>query len=349
MILNLFNVFNVLLIFLSFLSFALLFKYKKKFFFFFDNDYNKPQSFHKDPTLRFGGIIIFFFFLIYYFFLEKKIFINSITILSSLFFIIGVFDDLKFHIKSGVRLFLMFFLSSLFIYLLNIKIENTQFFFLNELINNSKIISILFVCLCLLFVVNGSNLIDGFNGLFIIHFLIILLILYFFNYEILSYELKEIITIIFFLSCSFLFFNFPKSRFFLGDGGAYFLGSFLSLVTIQISNLNKILPPFFFSCLLFYIFFEVFFSFIRKIVNKKNPLEPDRKHLHMLLFFFLNDKIKLGNHSNYLVALLINLYYFISISPLFFFYKNQIFCKLYFFVLLASYLFFYYILAKKNK
>ena len=131
MILNLFNPLNVLLIFLSSLSFALLFKYKKKFFFFFDNDYNKPQSFHKDPTLRFGGIIIFFFFLIYYFFLEKKNFINSITILSSLFFIIGVFDDLKFHIKSGVRLFLMFFLSSLFIYLLNIKIENTQFFFLN--------------------------------------------------------------------------------------------------------------------------------------------------------------------------------------------------------------------------
>mgnify|MGYP003842941789 CR=1 FL=1 len=38
------------------------------------------------------------------------------------------------------------------------------------LINNYKIISILLVCLSLLFIVNGSNLIDGFNGLLIIHF-----------------------------------------------------------------------------------------------------------------------------------------------------------------------------------
>lgn len=341
------NSFNIALFLLSLFSYGLIYKYKLVFNLFSDDDYKKPQSFHQNPILRIGGAVIFLFTLIFLFFLEKTNFINSIIYLGSLFFIIGFIDDVKLSIKPEVRLFLMFCVSLAFIYFLNIKIFNTQFFFLNKLIDNYKIISFLLVCLSLLFIVNGSNLIDGFNGLLIIHFLLIIIILYFINQRILTVELKEIITIIFLLCVSFLFFNFPKSKFFLGDGGAYFLGSTLSLIIIEISNINKNIPPFFFACLLFYIFFEVFFSFLRKIINKNNPLKPDRKHLHMLLFIFLNNKIKLKKYSNYLIALLINIYYLVAVSPLFFFYNNQIFCKLYFFCLISSYLSAYYILNKE--
>jgi UDP-GlcNAc:undecaprenyl-phosphate GlcNAc-1-phosphate transferase len=344
-----FNSFNIGLFLLSVLSYILIFQYKLAFNFFSDNNYKKPQSFHKDPTLRLGGTVIFLFTIIFLFFFEKTNFINSIIYLGSLFFIIGFIDDLKFSIKPEVRLFLMLSITIALVYLLNIQILNTQFFFFNKLINDYKIISILLVCLCLLFIVNGSNLIDGFNGLLIIHFLLIILILYFMNQKILTVELKEIITTIFLLCASFFFFNFPQSKFFLGDSGAYFLGSTLSLIIIEISNINKTIPPFFFACLLFYIFFEVFFSFVRKVINKNNPLKPDRKHLHMLLFIFLNNKTILKKHSTYLIALLINIYYLIAISPLFFFYNNQIFCKIYFFFLISSYLFAYYILNKINK
>ena len=48
--------------------------------------------------------------------------------------------------------------------------------------------------------------------------------------------------------------------------------------------------------LLYYLFFEVFFSFIRKFLyEKKNPLIPDKKHLHML-FFFKKKKTTQFNH-----------------------------------------------------
>ena len=343
-----FNAFNIGLFLLSLLSFALIFQYKLAFNIFSDNDYKKPQSFHKNPILRLGGSVIFLFTLFTLFFFEKTNFTNAIIYFGFLFFFIGFIDDLKFSIKPEVRLFLMFFVTLILVYLLNVKILNTQFFFLNKLINNYKIISILLVCLSLLFIVNGSNLIDGFNGLLTIHFLIIILILYFINVNILTLELKKIITTISFLCISFLFFNIPKSKFFLGDSGAYFLGSTLSLIIIEISNVNKTIPPFFFACLLFYIFFEAFFSFLRKIINKKNPLKPDRKHLHMLLYIFLNNKIRLKKHSNYLTALLINFYYLLLISPVIFFYNNQIFCKLYFFFLILSYLFAYYVLNRKK-
>jgi len=40
-----------------------------------------------------------------------------------------------------------------------------------------------------------------------------------------------------------------------------------------------------------YLFFEVFFSFIRKIaLEKRSPLFPDNKHLHMLLYKILVKK-----------------------------------------------------------
>ena len=105
--------------------------------------------------------------------------------------------------------------------------------------------------------------------------------------------------------------------------------------------------------LLFYVFFEVFFSFSRKIFfYKKSPLHPDQEHLHMIFFKFIckfnkNNKIK----ANYLTGLLINLIYLILIIPLLFFYINnyQTLCKIYFFILIILYLIFYLFLNKKLK
>ena len=70
-----------------------------------------------------------------------------------------------------------------------------------------------------------------------------------------------------------------------------FLGTNLSLIIIEINQLKLNISPFFFACLLFYVFFEVFFSFFRKtLIEKTSPLKPDRQHLHMLVFKFINQK-----------------------------------------------------------
>ena len=57
-----------------------------------------------------------------------------------------------------------------------------------------------------------------------------------------------------------------------------------ALNTIITNNLNPSVSSFFLCTLLFYLFFEVFFSFFRKILEKKSPIHPDNKHLHMLEF-----------------------------------------------------------------
>jgi UDP-N-acetylmuramyl pentapeptide phosphotransferase/UDP-N-acetylglucosamine-1-phosphate transferase len=264
----------------------------------------------------------------------------------------GFLDDYKIKFKPEMRLLVMFLISIIIIYLLEINIHYTQIKFLDNLINFNKLTLALFVCFCVLFIVNGSNFIDGFNGLLTIQYLIILLILYLLIYDFkdLIY-LKNYILLSILLSLSFLLFNFPFGKIFLGDGGAYFLGSNLSLIIIEINHFNFFtkFSPFMFACLLFYIFFEVFFSFFRKVFfNKSSPVKPDKEHFHMLLFNFINRKISNPLKSNYLTSIVINLVYFFLIFPIFFIYTSGTKCKMYFFFLIFMYLVFYVLLKKKN-
>ena len=112
---------------------------------------------------------------------------------------------------------------------------------------------------------------------------------------------------------SFIIFNFPKSRIFLGDGGSYLFGGLISMNVINTSKLNPEISPFFFCVILFYLFYEVFFSFCRKALKKKSPVKPDSNHLHMLIF----DKLQSLNikNPNALTGLVINLVYFLLILP----------------------------------
>lgn len=342
-----------LFFFASVLTYYLLIN-KKNYFFkrIYDNDFSKPQSFHLSAVPRFGGFVIIllsFFYLL--FFQEFNIFSYSVVLLGLLYFLLGLFSDLKINIKPEIRLIFMFFFGFSIIYLLNIKITYIQLEFLDNLIKSNKIFSSLFVCLCLVFVINGCNLIDGFNGLLIGQYLIILSILYLIIYKVSNIDyLVNFIFLSILIGFSFFIFNFPYAKVFLGDSGSYFLGTILSLVIIEINKLNLNISPFFFACLLFYIFFEVFFSFFRKILIKKSsPLDPDRHHLHMFFFKFINQRIDNLQKSNYLTGLLINFLYFLSILPTFFFYDSSIFCKIYFIILIFIYLAAYFLLGKKIK
>jgi UDP-GlcNAc:undecaprenyl-phosphate GlcNAc-1-phosphate transferase len=318
-----------------------------------DNEFSKPQAFHLKSIPRLGGFLIYIsltiFLIIFY---QKNYFFYSIFFLGSFFFLLGFIEDLNINIKPELRLFLMFLFTFFLIYFLDIKIFNTQLSILNNFINSNKIISSLFVCLCLLFIINGCNFIDGFNGLLIIHSIIILGILYFINFQNSNVDYLKYFILFLIITCfSVLFYNFPKAKIFLGDGGAYFLGSIMSLITIELSNLNKIISPFFFACVLFYIFFEVFFSFFRKIFfYRSSPLIPDKKHLHMLLFKFIFSNIKNFEKANYITGLLVNILYLFLMLPLLFYHKDKIFCEIYFVFLLIIYLLCYlYFNNKINK
>ena len=233
----------------------------------------------------------------------------------------------------------MILLLGIIINFLPIKLSNIDIQFLTTLMK-IDIFSTFFVLLCFLFIINGSNLIDGFNGLLTINLIIINVILTFINLNSGFNEFSLILISQIIILLSFLLFNFPTAKIFLGDSGAYLMGSLLALNIIITNNLNPNISSFFFCTLLFYLFFEVFFSFIRKIWQKKSPVHPDNLHLHMLSYYKISS-IFGNNRGNFLNSLLINLIYLILILPGLYFIDNPILSRYWFFSLLIIYLIIY--------
>ena len=320
---NLILIFFLICFNLFFYKYFLLFlnKYKPKLL--IDDQFTKPQAFHEFQTSTIGGICIFFSFLIIYFdfLLFKNIYLFKYFSFCTLFFLLGFLDDLKVNINPKVRLGLMILFLILLVNYNSFYIDKTGIEILNHWLESSQFFSLIFICLCFLFIINGANLIDGCNGLLGFHSLIILVNLFLVNY------LNE---------------NNNLADLFLGDSGSYFLGAFIVISTIETSIANPTISPFYFCILMFYLFFEVFFSFFRKLIKeKKSPILPDKKHLHMLLYGLLLKKSNNKLKSNYYVSLIINSIYLMLIVPAILMMKNGIFCKYYSIVFFIIYLFSY--------
>tara|TARA_Y100001970_G_scaffold273067_1_gene370722 strand:- start:43 stop:1107 length:1065 start_codon:yes stop_codon:yes gene_type:complete len=339
---------------ISLISFFIVFlirKYSNSLFngALYDNDFSKPQAFHKEPVPRCGGfasIISIVVFYILFYLIFKKLLFDYFT-LSILIFIIGFLEDIKIKISPNNRLILMILFLLFFIFVFSINISYLDILFLKNWLNN-KIFLIFFILICFLFIINGANLVDGFNGLLTIHLIIINTVILLINISNGNEELALIIGGQLVVLIAFLFFNFPKAQLFLGDSGSYLFGSLVALNIIYTNNLNPLISSFFFCVLLFYLFFEVFFSFFRKLYLKKSPFRPDRYHLHMLLHDFLNKSGKFKD-CNYVTSVLINFIYFSLILPAIFFNDNGLLCRLWFFSLLSIYLILYYLLYSFTK
>ena len=328
---------------ISFFVFLLTKNLSKKFLngSLLDIDFNKPQSFHNEPIARAGGlagIISLLFFVIMYYLLFKNI-LNDYLFIPLVLFLLGFADDIKIRINPNTRLVLMLAVLLLSIIFLSVNIDNIDVPILREWMKN-RVFETLFILLCFLFIINGANLIDGFNGLLTIHLIIINFLLLMININNQQTELSLILTAQIVILFSFLLFNFPKAQIFLGDSGSYLFGGLITLNIIETNNLNPDISSFFFCTLLFYLFFEVFFSFFRKLLQKKSPLIPDKNHLHMLIYSKFTRK-------NYLTSLVINSTYLFLILPGFFFMENPFISRIWFFSLILFYLIVYYLISKE--
>ena len=338
-------IFIFILILYSYIQNRFLLHYfnKNKLTILFDNNFTKPQAFHQNPTSRLGGVTIVIPILLtcLYFYIYKNIFYFEFLSFCTLFFILGFLDDLKLVTRPKSKLLIMILFLLLLIIKNEIYIEKSGFEFLNKILE-IDFFSLIFISLCFLFIINGSNLIDGFNGLLAIHSLIILITFALINF---ITELNNL-SLFLFSMCAiilvFIKFNFPKAKVFLGDSGAYLIGSLIAVAAVSTSILNPSISPFFFCIVLFYLFFEVFFSFFRKIfLAKQNPLFPDNQHLHMRIYKFLLKKNLTKEKANYTTAIYINLIYLLLIFPSVFYVENFIFCKYYFIFLLFVYVYIY--------
>tara|TARA_Y100000591_G_C21810777_1_gene687755 strand:- start:447 stop:1463 length:1017 start_codon:yes stop_codon:yes gene_type:complete len=229
------------------------------------------------------------------------------------FYLLGISSDKKYIISPKVRFILQMMFILLFVNFFEIRIFDLRNDYLSSLLENN-IISIVFVVLCFLVLINGSNFIDGLNGLQIGYYLIILIILLkngFLNFtNINNIEVIYLIIILFYL----LVLNFNE-KLFLGDSGSYTLSLFTGYFLVLVYNNNQNISPFFIALLLWYPCFENLFSILRKFTFNKSPLKPDNKHLHQLIYIYLKIQFKLKkNLANNISSIMINSFNLIFIS-----------------------------------
>ena len=248
-----------------------------------------------------GGLILLILLLIF----SSENYVNNIFYL--VIFLIGIFSDLKKLRSPPFRLVLQIVSIILAVFFLNVFVETTRVFFIDELLSNFSF-KFFFTVFCILIIINGCNFIDGVNTLLLGYILIILSIIKYLSLDII--ELSELFNIDILISVIFVIFvlNF-FNKLYLGDGGSYLIGMIISLFLIDTYNANDDFSPFYIVNLLWYPAFENLFSVLRKIKFERSPILPDTNHIHQLVYLYLKRKIKINQaYLNTTTGVVINLY-----------------------------------------
>ena len=272
----------------------------------------KHQLFVENKIIPLSGGLIIVIIVINFLFLEKFN-IEFYYFFLFMVFCIGFLSDLRVLKSPRIRFYLQILFIFIFVFFYNFHISTVRIFFIDYLLNY-KFFTYIFVIFCLLIIVNGTNFIDGLNGLVLGYFISILIVIYNLQlFENLDITQTEILYFSELLFCLILFNFFNKL--YLGDSGSYLLGFIFGILLISIYKLNPVLSPFFIILLLWYPCFENLFSIIRKYRFSTSPLNSDNKHFHQLLFYFVKKKFNLSALSaNNLCSILISIFNIVAFS-----------------------------------
>jgi len=277
---------------------------KKKLFLNYTGDTHQFFSNQKNIPLI-GGIFL----------ILPLIFINYqniiYIILLILIFLLGFLSDQKILISAKKRFLLQIILVFFSVIFLDLEILSSKLILFDYFLKNS-VFNIFFTTFCLLILINGSNFIDGLNGLLLSYMTFIIFILLklgllnelSIKYDFINYLIFFTIIIILLNLCNYLM---------LGDAGAYILSFFVGYLIIKCHISNPNISPYFFITLLWYPCYENLFSIIRKLKFKLSPLIPDNNHLHQLIYARFKKKIRRQLIANNISSLIISLVNFIII------------------------------------
>lgn len=295
--------------FLSFVIFALLYLVFRKLNFLVENpSYSSHKilgSENKSPIII-GGL---------YFLITISIFHPVITINLNiallLIICIGLLSDRNILPNPKIRLILQITILFLIVFIENLSINDLKFEPLNFLLSNN-FFGLFFTVFCLAVLLNGSNFLDGLNGLISGYFLMVILSLIFLgnlNIDTLITD-QKFLYILFYILLVFFIFNL-FGIVYLGDSGSYALALLIGVYLINFNSLNNLISPYYVAVMLWYPAFENLFSLVRRVMEKKNVSSADNYHLHQLVFLFLKSKkifkSKILNSTTSLLIILFNL------------------------------------------
>ena len=275
-------------IFLIIIIFFSLYLFLQKFKFLSDNisfsNHKKIGAKNKSPIIL-GGIFLLLIILI--FLPHNTIEIKLIFFLMT---VLGIFSDKNILPNPKIRFIFQISIIICLIYFDNLLINDLRLDILNDLLKN-YFFNIFFTAFCIAILVNGSNFIDGLNGLLSGYCIMILYSIIFISntsIEINFFNIDSLEIILFSLVLFFIF-NI-LGNVYLGDSGSYLISIFLGSLLIKFYLNNPNISPYYIALLLWYPAFENLFSLLRRIYKKKSISNPDNRHLHQLVFLFFKSK-----------------------------------------------------------
>lgn len=161
-----------------------------------------------------------------------------------------------------------------------------------DLILGVPVIAILFTGFAVGGVANALNLIDGCNGLASGTAMVLLG-----AFGVISWQVQDTALMLISLTtlCAtggFFALNFPGGKLFLGDAGAYSIGFLLAALAVALPARNPELSPVIGLLVLIYPVTETIYSIARRMGQGRGAVgQPDRKHLHSLVFRALKGSI----------------------------------------------------------
>ena len=258
----------------------------------FHSNIDKPdqvRKLHSKPTPLAGGIIIYLNLICYWgicifnkiiFSYQNNIFLdfkslNYFILISSLIFLLGFIDD-KFNLKANLKFLILLIIISMLLFIdKSLIIDDIKITFYDGIfILNS--FGIFFTTFCFLVFINAFNMFDGINLQSSSYSLIIFFCILFF------YSNSLLVNIIIISLLGFSYLNY-KNKTFLGDSGSLLLSFIIGYLFIKLYNFNIITYA---DKIVLYMLIpglDLIRLFVVRIMKNKNPLNPDRNHLHHIL------------------------------------------------------------------
>ena len=310
------DLFNSLTLNLVFLI-CLYFFFKKKSILIDNTSYSIHKKIGKENNspILIGGLYLLFLSLFYF----KNLTIE-IHIILFLICVIGIMSDKSFITSAFLRFLLQLFLLLFIVYFCNLNISDLRIDFLNEILKN-RLLNISLTIFCLAILLNGTNFIDGLNGLVVGYYILLLASLIFamfVNDQIIFNEYNFNFIVILFYSLIFFFVLNIFGKVYMGDSGSYLIAIIIGIYLIKFYELNIFISPYYIALLLWYPAFENLFSLVRRVISQNKISMPDNMHLHQLIFRFLRIKkyfnYKMNNSISSIIILLFNIPSFIFAS-----------------------------------
>ena len=247
-------------------------------------DLRAVQSMHNRLTPRVGGLGIFGALGVSVIFAPVSIAgaYAELILATSLLFLVGLSEDLGFHVSPRWRLMAAAGASLLAIWLLGVWMPRTGITGLDAVVDH-WLVGIPLTLLVTAGISNGFNLIDGVNGLASVTAIVAAVALSqiaaLAGYTTMVHLAMMLAAGIF----GFFLLNYPFGLIFLGDAGAYTLGFVLSWFGIAVLINAPEASPWAILLVLFWPVADTMLAIYRRSRRNADVSAPDRLHVHQMV------------------------------------------------------------------